>query len=322
MRQVNWGVLGTANIAKTQMIPAMLEASNCKLYGIAGRSKDKVDEFKKMFGFEKAYYDMEEMLEDESIEAVYIPLPNNMHKEWVIKAAKKGKHILCEKPLCGNVSDIQEMIQVCEEEGVIFMEAFAYLHSPVVKEIKQVLDSGIIGDLILMESTFFSPSNPADDIRMNRDTLGGSVYDLGCYNISLTLTMFGEEPKDVKAIAHFTDQKIDDFATAYLEFADGKKACFSTGMCSGKHRSDRFFLHGTKGTIEAPIEFNQSGIVKYYINLNGMKEERVIEVPNNYKSEVEQLGRCITDGEQPVVSHAFSIMNGRTIDRVLEAMGY
>lgn len=320
-RKVNWGVLGTANIAKKVTIPAMQIASNCNIYGIAGRNKEKVDEFKESFGFEKAYYNLDDMLEDENINAVYIPLPNNLHKEWVIKAAKKGKHILCEKPLSGNAKDIEEMIRICDEEGVIFMEAFAYLHSPVIKDIKKVLDSGAIGDVNFMESVFFTPPTPADNIRANRETLGGSLYDLGCYNTSLTLTMLGEEPMDVKAVAHYTERGIDDFTTVYMGFADGKKACFSSGMCSSQ-RGDRFFIYGTAGTIEAPVQFNQSGIITYYIIKDGVREEYTIETPNNYTLEIEQLGRCITEGEQPYVSHEFTLANARIIDKILKEIGY
>jgi predicted dehydrogenase len=108
---------------------------------------------------------------------------------------------------------------------------------------------------------------------MNRETLGGSIYDLGCYNPSLTLTMLGEEPEEVKAFAHFTEKKIDDFASVYLGFSDGKKACFFAGMCCDQ-RADRFFIHGTKGMIETPY-----------------------------------------------VTHAFSLANGRTIDKILAEMG-
>lgn len=320
-KQVNWGVLGTANIAKKVTIPAMLKANNCKLYGIAGRNKEKVDEFKDTFGFEKVYYSLDDMLEDDAIEAVYIPLPNSMHREWVIKAAKKGKNILCEKPLAGSEEDVKEMIRICNEEGVTFMEAFAYLHSPVIKEIKDVLSSGKIGEISFMESTFVTPRNTDQNIRMNLETLGGSVYDLGCYNISLILTMLGEEPEEVKAIAHYTDKNIDDFATGYFWYEGGKKASFTTGMCSTQ-RGDRFFIYGTEGIIEAPVQFNQEGEIVYYIIKNGVKEEKRVVVTNNYTLEVEQLGRCITDGEKPFVSNEFSIINARTIDRVLKDMGY
>ena len=321
MKQINWGVLGTADIAKGSTIPAMMKAENCRLYGIAGRSKAKVDEYKENFGFEKAYYSYEDMLEDAAIEAVYIPLPNNLHKEWVLKAAAKKKHILCEKPLSGTEAEVKEMIQACDDAGVYFMEAFAYLHSPIVKSIKKSLDSGVIGKLSFIETTFLAPGRGLDDIRMRRDTLGGAVYDLGCYNISLILTLVGEEPSEVQAHARFTEQAVDIFTEASFGFPSGCSASMVTGMCCAQ-RSDRYFIHGTEGTIEAPIQFNCEGTVSYYINKNGEREEIIIEVPNNYMLEVEQLGRCITEKEQPYVSHAFSLKNARTMDKVLKSMGY
>ena len=130
MRKVKWGVLSTADIARRETIPGMQKAGNCELYAIAGRSLEKANQFKETFGFEKAYGSYDELLEDKEVEAVYIPLPNNLHKEWVIKAAKAGKHILCEKPMSGNAADTKEMIDAANEAGVILMEAFAYLHAP------------------------------------------------------------------------------------------------------------------------------------------------------------------------------------------------
>ena len=321
MKQIKWGVLGTANIAKGHTIPAMLKAENCLLYGIAGRNKAKVDDFKDKFGFQKAYYSYDEMLEDDAIEAVYIPLPNTLHKEWVLKSATKKKHILCEKPLAGSENDVKEMIKACDDAGVYFMEAFAYLHTPIIKSVKEALDSGIIGKPSFIETTFLTPTPNNENIRMKRETLGGAIYDLGCYNISLILAMLEEEPSKVKALANFTDQNIDDFVAAYFEFPSGCRASLITGMCSAQ-RSDYFFIHGTEGTIEAPIPFNIDGTVKYYVHKNGVKEEITVEVPNNYKLELEQLGRCITDGEQPYVSHEFSMKNARTMDKVLASMGY
>ena len=174
-RKIKWGVLGTADIARRCTIPGMKKAENCCLYGIAGRSKDKVDQFKKEFGFEKSYYSLDEMLEDENIEAVYIPLPNTLHKEWVLKASAKGKHILCEKPLSGTEADVKEMVEACEKAGVVFMEAFAYLHSPLVASVKETLASGEIGELSFMESIFITPGYTPENIRVRRETLGGSV---------------------------------------------------------------------------------------------------------------------------------------------------
>lgn len=320
-RKIKWGVLGTADIARRCTIPGMKKAENCCLYGIAGRSKDKVDQFKKEFGFEKSYYSLDEMLEDENIEAVYIPLPNTLHKEWVLKASAKGKHILCEKPLSGTEADVKEMVEACEKAGVVFMEAFAYLHSPLVASVKETLASGEIGELSFMESIFITPGYTLENIRVRRETLGGSVYDLGCYCTSLMLTLFGEEPKEVKAVGHFTDQHIDDFASAYFQFAENKRACMVSGMCSPQ-RGDRFFLYGTEGTIEAPVPFNADGELTYYVKKGDTCQEIHVTARDNYCLEVEQLGNCIIKGEQPHVSHEFSLRNARVMDKILKEIGY
>ena len=108
MRKINWGVLGTAGIAYGQTIPGMKIADNCNLYAIAGRNIEKANDFKNTFGFEKAYGSYEELLADENVEAVYIPLPNHLHVEWIKKAAEAGKHILCEKPMALNKKELRK----------------------------------------------------------------------------------------------------------------------------------------------------------------------------------------------------------------------
>src|SRR5574344_1849412 len=108
MKKVLWGVLGTASIARGSVIPAMKLAKDTELYAIAGRNLQKAKDFQQEFGFEKAYGSYDELLEDDKVEAVYIPLPNHLHKEWVLKAIQKGKHVLCEKPMSGSRSEVQE----------------------------------------------------------------------------------------------------------------------------------------------------------------------------------------------------------------------
>ncbi|NMB44255.1 MAG: Gfo/Idh/MocA family oxidoreductase [Clostridiales bacterium] len=321
MKKVNWGVLSTANIAKKVTIPAMLEAYNCNLYGIASRQIGKAKEFQELFGFEHAYGSYEDLLADENIDVVYIPLPNHMHGEWIKKAAKAGKHILCEKPITGSEKELQEVIEVCKENNVILMEAFAYLHNPAINEIKEVIKNGEIGDVTFIEATFLTPTPSDSNIRMKKETLGGSIYDLGCYPISLILNFMDEKPIDVKAIGHLTGAGIDDYANIYLEFKNNIKANALCGMCSGV-RGDRFFIYGTKALLDAPIEFNQNGDLTYYIIDDKQKIARTVKAPNNYTLEVEQMGRCILEGEKPHVSNEFSLTNAWVIDRALDEIGY
>ena len=320
MRKVKWGVLSTADIARRETIPGMQKAENCELYAIAGRSLEKANQFKEAFGFEKAYGSYDELLEDKEVEAVYIPLPNNLHKEWVIKAAKAGKHILCEKPMSGTAADTKEMIEAANEAGVILMEAFAYLHAPHMAKLKEQIDSGLIGEVNMIESVFHTPGYE-DNIRIRRETLGGSVYDLGCYSISFASWFFGDKPYAGKAVASFTDEKIDDLATGYLLYPGDRRALVSSAMFPHQ-RGDRSFIYGSKGTLEVPISFNAEGLQKWYLVTEEGKTEFEMQIPNNYMLEVEQLGRCILDGEKPHVSHKFSIGNAEAIDMILKSCGY
>ena len=180
MRKVKWGVLGTAGIAKGCTIPGMVEAENCELYAIAGRSPEKVKAYQDEFGFEKAYGSYEELLADPQVEAVYIPLPNTLHCEGTRKAIDAGKHVLCEKPLAPSAEKAAELIAAANEKGVFLMEAFAYLHSPLTKAVKAELYSGSIGEILYMESAFITSDYDMPNIRMRTDTLGGCTYDLGC----------------------------------------------------------------------------------------------------------------------------------------------
>lgn len=321
MKKVNWGVLSTANIGKNVVIPAMLLADNCNLYGIASRNIDNARQFQKEFGFKKAYGSYEELLEDDEIQAVYIPLPNNLHGEWIKKAAKKGKHVLCEKPIVGTKKELIEVLQVCKENKTVLMEAFAYLHSPIIKDIKETLKKGEIGELTFIEATFLTPRPNDGNIRLNKKLLGGAIYDLGCYPISLVLRLLEEEPINVKGIANFTDNGIDDYANIYLEFANNIRVNILCGMCSGQ-RGDCFYIYGTKGIIEAPISFNADGDLSYYIVKDKERLERKMRVKNNYQLEIEQMGRCIINGEKPFVSNEFSLLNATVIDKALEAIKY
>lgn len=325
MKKVKWGVLGTAGIAERCTIPGMMEAENCERYAIAGRNPEKVQAFCEKFGFEKGYGSYEELLADEQVEAVYIPLPNVLHYEWVLKALEAKKHVLCEKPLAPSAKQAAELIAAAEKNGVLLMEAFAYLHSPLTKAVKEELDNGTIGDILYMESAFITSDYDLSNIRMRKETLGGCTYDLGCYNTSQILWMMGDEPEKIQAVSDFSEQGVDIYTTGLLTFAGGKRASFQCGMVlktEADKRIDRFQIHGTKGSIRSSAEFNQEGLLEYVVSTKDGENVKKVEAPHNYRLEVEQFGRCITEGEAPWVSNAFTLKNARTLDRILEVIGY
>ena len=322
MRKVRWGVMGTADIARGQTIPGMQQAEHCELYAIAGRKIEKAESYREQFGFRKAYGSYDELLADPEVEAVYIPLPNDIHCEWSIKALKAKKHVLVEKPMAVSEAQVKEMFRAAEENGVLLMEAFAYLHSPFVKAVKAELDAGTIGDIRYFESAFITGRRPDTDIRLRRETYGGALYDLGCYPVSMAMWMLGKEPDEVRASAQFSEKKIDLFTSALLLYDNGTVANLDCGMLLPEGRLDRFRIHGTLGTIVSPVEFNQCGEIPYTVIRNGVKETKTVTAPNNYALETEQLSRCILFGEEPHVSREFSLMTARVTDRVLNAIGY
>lgn len=320
-KKVRWGVLGTATIAKNHTLPGMVEAENCELYAIAGRTMEKTKEFQEIFGFQKTYSSYEELLEDENVDAVYIPLPNQLHKEWTIKAARKKKHILCEKPLAPTEEEVREVVEICEQEGVLLMEAFAYLHSNATCEVIREVKAGIVGQPLFIETTFMVKPWLKENIRMRKETFGGCTYDQGCYNISLLLRILGEMPDEIKGMAHYMENQVDDFSAIYFHFPSGARAYAINGLCSGQ-RADRFFVHGTEGTLEAPLPYNAKGDLCYYIHKNGETTRKNVTVPSNYRLEVEQFGRCILDGEKPFVSNEFSIQTAVVLNKVLNEIHY
>jgi predicted dehydrogenase len=299
-------------------------ADNCELYAVAGRNPEKAEAFKKEFGFEKSYTGYDALINDPDVQAVYIPLPNGLHLKWVMEALKKGKHVLCEKPLALKADDARKMFETAKENNVYLMEAYAYLHSPYILSLKKDIEDGVIGDIDYMESGFITQGYK-EDIRLYKEQGGGAMYDLGCYCTTMILTMIDSKPVFVKAGAEFSDRGVDNMTSAVIRFENGVRASFNVGMILGEDtdaRFDRLYIHGSRGCIISDVEYNQAGDVSYRIITDDGVTERKVSVPQNYSLEISQLGRCILNGETPHVSSDFSIRNAELMDKVFDEIGY
>ena len=324
MEKVKWGVLGTANIAKGCTIPGMQQVDNCELYAIAGRDINKALKFKDDFGFQKAYGSYEELIEDSEVQAIYIPLPNGLHLKWIKEALQHKKHVICEKPLALNSSAARDMFETAKANGVILMEAYAYLHSPYIKSLKADIDSGLIGEIDYIESEFLTQGY-SEDIRLYKDQGGGAMYDLGCYCTTMILSLIDSTPTSVIANARYTELGVDELTNAIIKFKNGVNATFTVGMILGKDsgsRFDKLYIHGSKGAISSDVEFNQSGELSYKIYLDKEIIERKISVPQNYSLEIAQLNSCILNGEPQHITPDFSIRNAELMDEVFRKIGY
>ena len=239
-----------------------------------------------------------------------------------MKALQAKKHVLCEKPLALNAAQAEEMFNAAEANGMLLMEAYAYLHSPFITAIRAELDAGAVGKIRYRDSAFVTGRRPQTDFRLHKEFGGGAQYDLGCYAMSMALRMIGREPDRVLAQAEFLESGIDVFTSALLLYEDGITANLDSAMLPGINRLDRFHILGTEGEIHSLYEFNQCGEIPYTVLRNGVKETKTVPIPNNYMLEVEQLSRCVRTEEKPLVTKDFSLLAARTADRILAAAGY
>ena len=328
IRPVKWGVLGTAGIAVGCTIPGMQKAAGCELYAIAGRDIRKAEAFQEQFGFRKAYQGYDALLADPDVEAVYIPLPNNLHCEWVIKALNAHKHVLCEKPIAMNESELRRMFRAAEENGVILTEAFAYLHSPYISRLKQIVSDGEIGRIDYIDTAFLTQGY-AEDFRLHREQGGGGLYDVGCYCTSMILSLTDAPVRYVKADAELDAGGVDHMASVLIGFADGTRASFHAGMILGTDscdRYDRLFIHGSAGCIRSSAEYNGAGTLSFDVTVKTAGGERItrtetVTAESNYALELAQMNACIRGLAEPQITKDFSLRNMQLLDRILDAAG-
>src|SRR5665648_84974 len=210
-RKLRWGIMSTANIGRVAVIPAILSSKNGEVVAVASRDAQKAAEFATSLGISKSYGSYEALLDDETIEAVYIPLPNSLHYEWIIRAAKAGKHILCEKPLALNAAQYLEISAAVKEYNVLLLEAFMYrFHPRTEKMVELVQVAGALGSLRMIQSSFTFKLTLLDNIRLRADLGGGALMDVGCFCVNISRTLAGEEPVAVQATAQWTTTGVDE----------------------------------------------------------------------------------------------------------------
>src|ERR1700689_4424420 len=216
-RKVKWGVLGAANIALKKVIPAMQQSEWSEITGIASRDLKKAQEAARSLGIAKAYGSYEELLADPEIEAIYNPLPNHLHVPWSIKAAEAGKHVLCEKPLSMTVAEARTLLAARDRSGVKMGEAFMGRTHPQWLRTRELIRAGKIGTLRAIMGVFSYFNRDAANVRNNSALGGGAMMDIGCYPITTSRFIFGEEPtRIIGLIERDPEFKTDRLASAIL----------------------------------------------------------------------------------------------------------
>lgn len=299
-RQLRWGIVGCAGIAINAVMPAIQQSSTGSLAAVASRNLEKSREVASRFDVPKAYGSYEELLADEDIDAVYIPLPNHLHKLWAIRAAEAGKHVLCEKPLALTAAEAEEMAAAAAKAGVVLAEAFMYRHHPRWSRIRTILDGGEIGELRAIRGAFtFNNAEDLANIRLKPEWGGGSLYDVGCYPLSAARFLLGQEPEAVTVLAQFSDRHggVDMMASGLAEFPGGIGLTFDCGMWT-EHRQ-LLEIVGSEGTIELPLAFTAGGEdAAFTVTVRGEKRAEVPEAANPYVVELDDFAAAAF-GERP-----------------------
>lgn len=317
MKRVRWGVIGTAEIAQTQMIPAILRSEHAELVGIASRSS-KASEIAKELSIPFFYDSYEKLLANPEIEAVYIPLPNHLHSKWVKEAAKAGKHILVEKPAALTAEEAEEMAAFCREKNVKFMEAFMYQFHPQHERVREVLASGELGDIKFMRASFsYLLGDRKTNIRMNKEMGGGSIYDIGCYCIHSIRNLLDSEPVTVEAFAEIDPEtQIDVSAVVRMKLENGINCVFDSSF-EMSFRNE-YEIVGTKSRIIVPNAYRADVVGHDALIHIGDRSESI--AGDQYKLQIDHFSKVIIEDMEPSYSTINTVQNMRIIDACYQSI--
>jgi predicted dehydrogenase len=253
-KKIRWGVLGVANIATKKVIPAMQKGERSEIVAIASRSADRARQAAEELGIAKAYGSYEELVADAEVEAIYNPLPNHLHVPWSIKAAKRAKHVLCEKPIALSAKEVESLIEIRDRTGVKIGEAFMVRTHPQWLRAREIVRNGEIGELRAIMSPFSYFNRDPENVRNVAEFGGGGLMDIGCYPITMSRFLFEREPARVASVVdRDPEMKVDRLTSAILDFAPGQ-AVFT---CSTQLVPfQRMQILGTRGRVEIEIPYN------------------------------------------------------------------
>ncbi|MEX0722600.1 MAG: Gfo/Idh/MocA family oxidoreductase [Gracilimonas sp.] len=319
MGKINWGILSTANIGTMYVIPGMQKAKHCNMNAISSRSLDKAEAVASKLNIPKAYGSYEELLADEEIDAIYNPLPNHLHVPWTIKALQAGKHVLCEKSIALNAGEAEKLKKEAEKfPDLKVMEAFMYRFHPQWEVVKHWISSGKIGDLKTIQTMFTYHNVNPDDIRNKEGMGGGGLLDVGCYCISASRYIFGEEPSKVLGEVEMDpDFKVDRLASGILTFSTGT----SVFTCSTQaNRNQSLVVLGSEGRIEMETPFNPytNPTPVYLRNKGELIEEKTLQA-DHYTTQGDAFSKAILNDEPVPTSLDDAIANLKVIDAVFES---
>lgn len=320
MKKLRWGILSTAKIGREKVIPAMQKSKYGEVVAIASRNDEQAQATAKLLNIPVAYSSYEQLLNDPNIDAVYIPLPNHMHVEWAIQALNAGKHILCEKPIGVSAADTAKLVDASKAMPHLkVMEAFMYRYHPQWQQVKKLVDEGRIGEVKTIQSFFSYYNVDKNNIRNRKDAAGGGIMDIGCYCISWSRWLFGEEPKKVVSSIDFDPEShTDRIASGILQFPSGT----STFTCSTQLMPyQRVNILGTEARIEIEIPVNAppDKATRVWLHEKTGSEELVFDAIDQYTIQADLFSEAIINDTPVSLTLEDSVNNMKVIEAMFES---
>lgn len=320
---VRIGVLGCARVFERRFAPAIGRATNATLHAVASRSLNKATEVAARFGAPSAYGSYEALLADPDVEAVYIPLPNDLHAHWTLQALAAGKHVLCDKPLTLSVAAAEEMHAAARAANRRLMEGFMYRHHPQHTKVFSLLQENVIGELVGFRGVFTYPAGAAHTgIRFNPEQGGGALLDVGVYPINAARWFFGAEPEIVFATGRICpNMGVDLHTAAVLQFPGGRTASVVAGF--DQSFTTRYELVGAEGTITAERAFQvgENG-VRVLVRTNNADTDDVYFFPHTdaFQAEIEHFAACVRDPNHCLAPAEDGLLQTKAVCAVFESL--
>lgn len=322
--KLRWGILGAARVNE-RLMPAIVEAPNSELVAIASRRPGAAAETLAKYAPHqqgvRTYDHLDALLDDADVEAVYLPLANREHAEWTLRAIERGKHVLCEKPMALRPADIEAIEAAARRHRVTVMEGFMYRFHPQHARVRELISSGLIGEVYFVRASYSFMMRPARRYRLEHDVEhgGGAMWDIGCYAIHSARTWFDTDPVAVTAMAQYAESGADISTSGILDYGEGRRAHFDFSFACG--RRSEYEISGTLGSIKCHTVWQLPGdvpVVSWCTDAGPSAVER-LPVANHFNLEIEHFSDCVLTGKAPALSLEDAKANCRTIVAALQS---
>lgn len=315
---LTFGVFGTADIARTAMIPG-IRASGHVVGAVASRDAARAEQFAAAESIPRSYGSYEALLRDDGLDAAYVPLPNGRHAEWTKRAADAGLDVLCEKPLAADATAAREVADHCADRGVTLMEAFMYRYHPRTERVRELVERELDDVRTVTASFRFPLYGRPDDVRLDPNLAGGSLLDVGCYPVTLATAVLGVPDRVCAHAGDTRDAGVDTEFAGLLAYDDGRSARVAAGFDT--RLVQRYRIDATNGWIEVEDAFDapddEPTAIEYEIGDRHAVE--TFDPVDQYRLEAEHFAARVADGTPPLTDGEAAVEYLRVVDALADS---